>query len=167
MTNLGFRLAMDAAGIEVVETRVGDRYVLEALNALGLSLGGEQSGHVIFRDLATTGDGLLTAVQLLDVVVRRNTGLAELAAEAMTRLPQVLSNVEVSTPISEGDALLLDHDCAPLIDAAMARLAGKGRILIRPSGTEPLVRVMVEAETIAEAQMEADALAIAVEHLLA
>lgn len=167
MTNLGFRLAMDAAGIEVVETRVGDRYVLEALNAKGLSLGGEQSGHVIFRDLATTGDGLLTAVQLLDVVVRRNTSLAGLATEAMTRLPQVLSNVAVSTPISEGDARLLDRDCAPLIEAAMARLVGKGRILIRPSGTEPLVRVMVEAETIAEAQMEADALAIAVEHLLA
>ncbi len=166
MTNLGFRLAMDAAGIEVVETRVGDRYVLEALNARGLSLGGEQSGHVIFRDLATTGDGLLTAVQLLDVVVRRNTGLAELATEAMTRLPQVLSNVAVSTPISEGDARLLDRHCAPLIDAAMARLVGKGRILIRPSGTEPLVRVMVEAETVAEAQMEADALAGAVELLL-
>ncbi len=166
MTNLGFRLAMDAAGIDVVETRVGDRYVLEALNARGLSLGGEQSGHVIFRDLATTGDGLLTAAQLLDVVVRRNTDLAELATEAMTRLPQVLSNVAVSTPISEGDARLLDRYCAPLIDAAMARLAGKGRILIRPSGTEPLVRVMVEAETIAEAQMEADALATAVALLL-
>lgn len=167
MTNLGFRLAMDAAGIEVVETRVGDRYVLEALSARGLSLGGEQSGHVIFRDLATTGDGLLTAVQLLDVVVRRNTGLAELAAEAMTRLPQVLSNVAVPTPISDHEAQLLEDHCEPLIDAAMARLAGKGRILIRPSGTEPLVRVMVEAETIAEAQMEADALAIAVTHLLA
>ena len=166
MTNLGFRLAMDAAGIEVVETRVGDRYVLEALSARGLSLGGEQSGHVIFRDLATTGDGLLTAVQLLDVVVRRNTGLAELAAEAMTRLPQVLSNVAVPTPISDHEAQLLEDHCEPLIDAAMARLAGKGRILIRPSGTEPLVRVMVEAETIAEAQMEADALAIAVTHLL-
>ena len=166
MTNLGFRLAMDAAGIEVVETRVGDRYVLEALSARGLSLGGEQSGHVIFRDLATTGDGLLTAVQLLDVVVRRNTGLAELAAEAMTRLPQVLSNVAVPTPISDHEAQQLEDHCEPLIDAAMARLAGKGRILIRPSGTEPVVRVMVEAETIAEAQMEADALAIAVTHLL-
>ncbi len=167
MTNLGFRLAMDAAGIEVVETRVGDRYVLEALSARGLSLGGEQSGHVIFLDLATTGDGLLTAVQLLDIVVRRNTSLAGLATGAMTRLPQVLSNVAVSTPISEGEAQLLDHRCAPLIDAAMARLAGRGRILIRPSGTEPLVRVMVEADTIAEAQMEADALAIAVAHMLA
>jgi len=166
MTNLGFRLAMDAAGIEVVETRVGDRYVLEALGARGLSLGGEQSGHVIFSDLATTGDGLLTAVQLLDVVVRRNTSLADLAARAMTRLPQVLSNVAVPKLISDHEAWMLDRRCAPLIDAAMARLAGKGRILIRPSGTEPLVRVMVEAETIAEAQMEADALADAVELLL-
>ncbi len=166
MTNLGFRLAMDAAGIEVVDTRVGDRYVLEALNARGLSLGGEQSGHVIFRDLATTGDGLLTAVQLLDVLVRHNASLADLAAKAMTRLPQVLSNVAVTKLISDHEAQLLDRRCAPLIDAAMARLAQKGRILIRPSGTEPLVRVMVEAETIAEAQMEADALAGAVELLL-
>ena len=166
MTNLGFRLAMEAAGIEVVDTKVGDRYVLEALNTKGLSLGGEQSGHVIFRDLATTGDGLLTAVQLLDVVVRRNASLADLAAKAMTRLPQVLSNVVVTKLISDHEAQLLDRQCAPLIDAAMARLAQKGRILIRPSGTEPLVRVMVEAETIAEAQMEADALAGAVALLL-
>ncbi|MDE0065502.1 MAG: phosphoglucosamine mutase [Acidimicrobiaceae bacterium] len=166
MTNLGFRLAMDAAGIEVVDTRVGDRYVLEALNARGLSLGGEQSGHVIFRDLATTGDGLLTAVQLLDVVVRRNESLADLAGRAMTRLPQVLSNIVVPKLISEQQAQQLDRECAPLIDAAMARLAPKGRILIRPSGTEPLVRVMVEAETVTEAQMEADALADAVTLLL-
>lgn len=167
MTNLGFRLAMDAAGIEVVETAVGDRYVLEALSDRGLSLGGEQSGHVIFRDLATTGDGLLTAVQLLDVVVRRNRGLAELAAAAMTRLPQVLSNVAVPKPISDHEAQLLASRCEPLIDAATARLAGRGRILVRPSGTEPLVRVMVEAETLAEAQLEADALATAVRRLLA
>ncbi len=166
MTNLGFRLAMDTAGIEVVDTRVGDRYVLEALNARGLSLGGEQSGHVIFRDLATTGDGLLTAVQLLDVLVRRNASLAELAAKAMTRLPQVLSNVVVPKLISGQEAQLLDRQCASLIDAAMARLAQKGRILIRASGTEPLVRVMVEAETAAEAQMEADALSGAVALLL-
>ena len=166
MTNLGFRLSMDAAGIEIVDTKVGDRFVLEALNARGLSLGGEQSGHVIFRDLATTGDGLLTAVQLIDVVVRRDTSLAVSAAKAMTRLPQVLCNVAVAKLVSEVEAQSLDRQCAPLIDAAMARLAGKGRILIRSSGTEPLVRVMVEAETIAEAQMEADALSDAVALLL-
>lgn len=166
MTNLGFRLAMDAAGIAIVDTKVGDRYVLEALNAKGLSLGGEQSGHVIFRDLATTGDGLLTAVQLIDVMVRRGASLASLAGQALTRLPQVLINVVVPKLITESEAQLLDRYCAPLIDAALARLAGKGRILIRPSGTEPLVRVMVEAETASEAQMEADALAEAIKALL-
>ena len=86
---------MEAAGIKVVETAVGDRYVLEALDAAGLSLGGEQSGHVIFRDLATTGDGLLTGLVLADIVVRSGRPLATLAAEAMTRLPQVLVNVPV------------------------------------------------------------------------
>ena len=93
MTNLGFRLGMEAAGIEVVETAVGDRYVLEALAAGDFSLGGEQSGHVIFRDLATTGDGLLTGVILCDAVRRAGRPLADLAAAAMTRLPQVLVNV--------------------------------------------------------------------------
>src|SRR3546814_20495246 len=95
MTNLGFRRGMEARGIGVVEVPVGDRHVLEALSARGLELGGEQSGHVIFADLATTGDGLLTAVQTLDVVVRADQPLAELAADAMTRLPQVLRNVRV------------------------------------------------------------------------
>ncbi len=96
MTNLGFRLAMERAGVHVVETAVGDRYVLEALAAGGYSLGGEQSGHVIFSDLATTGDGLLTGVVLADIVLRSGRPLAELASEAMTRLPQVLVNVRVA-----------------------------------------------------------------------
>ena len=96
MTNLGFRLAMRDAGIDVVETAVGDRYVLEALAAGGFSLGGEQSGHVIFADHATTGDGILTAVALLDAVQRSGRPLAELAADAMTSLPQVLVNVRVA-----------------------------------------------------------------------
>ncbi|MEZ5167667.1 MAG: hypothetical protein R2695_14720 [Acidimicrobiales bacterium] len=161
MANLGFRRAMAAAGIEVVDTAVGDRYVLEALDARGLELGGEQSGHVIFRDLASTGDGLLSAVQLLDVVVRSGRSLAELAGAAMTRLPQVLRNVRVAA-MPEG----LDTALAPVIDAAAARLAGRGRVLIRPSGTEPLIRVMVEAETDAEAAEEADGLAAAIEALL-
>lgn len=167
MTNLGFRLAMAAAGVTVVDTKVGDRYVLEAIDARGLSLGGEQSGHVIFRDLATTGDGLLTAVQVIDVMARCGASLADLASNAMTRLPQVLLNVVVPNLITDREAALLDQHCAPLLDAARARLAGKGRILIRPSGTEPLVRVMVEAETASEAQMEADALAEAIKVLLA
>ena len=92
MTNLGFRRSMDAAGIHIIDTKVGDRYVLEALDAGGYSIGGEQSGHVIFREIAATGDGVLTAVQLLDVVQRSGRPLAELADESMTRLPQVLQN---------------------------------------------------------------------------
>ena len=95
MTNLGFRLGMEDAGIHVVETAVGDRYVLEALASGGFSLGGEQSGHVIFPDRATTGDGLLTGVVLADAVVRSGRPLADLAAAAMTRLPQILVNVPV------------------------------------------------------------------------
>ena len=108
MTNLGFRRGMAAHGIEVVEVPVGDRHVLEALAERGLELGGEQSGHVIFRDLATTGDGLLTAVQLLDVVAHSGRGLAELADDAMTRLPQVLRNVRVSRPGAEVAAEVAD-----------------------------------------------------------
>ena len=105
MTNLGFRLAMEKAGITVIETAVGDRYVLEALEARGLALGGEQSGHVIFRDLGTTGDGLLTAVQALDVVVRAGRPLADVVGGAMTRLPQVLRNVRVA----ERDPAVVDR----------------------------------------------------------
>ena len=157
MTNLGFRRSMEAAGVHVIDTKVGDRYVLEALDAGGYSLGGEQSGHVIFRDIAPTGDGVLSAVQLLDIVVRSGRTLDDLASASMTRLPQVLRNVRVASRPDDVDALL-----APFVDASMARMAGRGRVLIRPSGTEPLIRVMVEAETDAEAQMEADGLVAAV-----
>ena len=157
MTNLGFRRSMAAAGIEVVVTKVGDRHVLEALDARGLGLGGEQSGHVIFRDLAATGDGLLTGVQLLAAVQRAKVPLAEVAAAAMTRLPQVLRNVRVATRPDDVDARI-----AAVVAAAEMRLGDRGRILIRPSGTEPLIRVMVEAESDAEAAMEADALTSAV-----
>ena len=102
MTNLGFRLAMDTAGINVVETGVGDRYVLEALVAGGHSLGGEQSGHVIFADHATTGDGLLTAVALIDIVKRSGSALADIASDAMTSLPQSLVNVRIADRVSDG-----------------------------------------------------------------
>ena len=146
MTNLGFRLGMEAAGINVVETAVGDRYVLEALGAGGYSLGGEQSGHVIFRDLATTGDGLLTGIILCDVVQRAGRPLADLAAAAMTRLPQVLVNVPVRSPMPDAAARV-----AAAIAAVEADLGGHGRVLVRPSGTEALVRVMVEAPTQARA----------------
>jgi len=159
MTNLGFRLAMEKHGIEVVETAVGDRYVLEALEARHLGLGGEQSGHVIFRDLATTGDGLLTAVQALDVVVRSGRPLADLAG-VMARLPQVLRNVRVA----HRDPAIVEHLAAD-IAAVEQRLGDTGRVLVRPSGTEPLVRVMAEAPTAAEADAAVDDLVRAVERL--
>jgi phosphoglucosamine mutase len=158
MTNLGFRLAMDKRGIRVIETPVGDRYVLEELEARGLDLGGEQSGHVIFRDLATTGDGLLTAVQVMDVMVRSGRSLADLAAGAMTRLPQVLRNVVVA----ERNPGIAERLAGP-IAAVEARLGAHGRVLVRPSGTEPLVRVMVEAPTEEDAAGAADELVRAVE----
>jgi phosphoglucosamine mutase len=154
MTNLGFRLAMEETGIRVVETAVGDRYVLEALESGQLSLGGEQSGHVVFPDLATTGDGILTGLVLAEVVQRSGRSLAELAATAMTRLPQVLVNVTV--PGETGQVMAA---VGPAIDAAEARLGHRGRVLVRPSGTEPLIRVMVEAETHDEADAVAQELA--------
>jgi phosphoglucosamine mutase len=162
MTNLGFRRGMAAEGIEVIETQVGDRYVLEAHVAGGYGLGGEQSGHVIYPEFATTGDGVLSAVQLLDAVQRSGEPLAELSAKAMTRMPQVLSNVRLAQRRNDLGVVL-----GPIIEAAEHRLAGRGRVLIRPSGTEPLVRVMVEAESESEAQMEADALVAAVTAALA
>jgi phosphoglucosamine mutase len=158
MTNLGFRLGMEVAGITVVETGVGDRYVLEALAAGGYSLGGEQSGHVIFRDLATTGDGLLTGVILCDAVHRAGRPLAELAAAAMTRLPQVLLNVPLRAPMPDAASRVVDA-----IDAVERELDGRGRVLVRPSGTEALVRVMVEAPTLQRAEEAAARIAAAVE----
>jgi phosphoglucosamine mutase len=158
MTNLGFRLAMREAGIEVVETPVGDRYVLEALGAGGYSLGGEQSGHVIFPDRATTGDGMLTAMALLDVVQRSGKPLSQLAAASMTQLPQVLVNVRVGQRRPDVAELIADD-----IAEAAAPLGDHGRILVRPSGTEPLIRVMVEAPTAELARATADNLAARVQ----
>lgn len=140
LSNLGFRLAMAERGIAVVETPVGDRSVLEALASGGLSLGGEQSGHLVFADLSTTGDGILAAVQIADVMVRTRTALGELASVAMTRFPQVMENVVV---VSRPDDLSARIDALSL--SAQAELGESGRVLIRPSGTEPLIRVMVEA----------------------
>ena len=147
MANLGFRQAMAAHGISLVETKVGDRYVLEALEQGAWSLGGEQSGHVIFRDLATTGDGLLTGLQVLDVMCRSGRPLADLA-RVMTRLPQVLRNVVVA----DRQALDGARELWVEIDDVRGRLGDRGRVLIRPSGTEPVVRVMVEALTLEEAE---------------
>lgn len=162
MTNLGFHRAMTAAGIKVASTPVGDRHILEALEANGWSLGGEQSGHIIFRDvfagLAPTGDGVLTGLVLLDLLARRNEPLSALARSAMERMPQVLRNVRVS------DHHLLSS-AGPVWDevrAVEADLAGEGRVLLRPSGTEPLVRVMVEAPTEQAALEAAERLSSAV-----
>ena len=156
MANLGFRLGMQEAGIDVVETAVGDRYVLEALHEGGYSLGGEQSGHVIFPAIASTGDGLLTAVQLLDVVARSGRSLADLAGAAMTKLPQVLHNVRVVHRMPD-----VAERLAPQIEQAEAQLGPQGRVLVRASGTEPLVRVMVEATDGAQAESVAAELAAA------
>jgi phosphoglucosamine mutase len=161
MTNLGFRLAMAERGIRVVETAVGDRYVLEALAREGLSLGGEQSGHCIFRDLATTGDGILTGLQLLDLVARRAVSLADLSDGAMTSLPQVLRNVRVSSKGLDVSGAIADE-----VAAVETELGERGRVLIRPSGTEPLVRVMVEAATTELAESSVARLIAAVERAL-
>jgi phosphoglucosamine mutase len=134
--------------------------VLEALDEGGLSLGGEQSGHVIYSDLASTGDGLLTAVQLLDVVARTGRSLTDLADAAMTRLPQVLRNVRVASGAAEVASRL-----AAEVAEVEADLGDHGRVLIRASGTEPLVRVMVEAPTAEQAAAAADRLAVAVADL--
>jgi phosphoglucosamine mutase len=159
MTNLGFRLAMKELGIQVVETAVGDRYVLDALDEGGWVLGGEQSGHVIFRDLATTGDGLMTGLRVLDIMVRTGRPLAALAG-VMRRLPQVLLNVRVEAGAAEVATAM-----APDIAAAEEELGETGRVLVRPSGTEPLVRVMVEAETEDQANSVAGRLVDVVERL--
>ncbi|MCX6507550.1 MAG: phosphoglucosamine mutase [Actinobacteria bacterium] len=157
MSNLGFRLAMDEQGIEVVETPVGDRHVLEALARTSSSLGGEQSGHIVFADWATTGDGVLSGVQLVDLVGRTQTPLSTLAGEVMDRLPQVLRNVRLEHRRDD-----IAEAIAGEIAAVEQSLGARGRVLIRLSGTEPLVRVMVEAPTLAQAEDAADNLAAAV-----
>ena len=163
MANLGLRRAMASHGIGVVETPVGDRHVLSALEDRGLVLGGEQSGHLIFRDLATTGDGLLTAVQLLDTLKRSGKSLHDLAAAAMTRMPQVLVGVPLPDASRPAD---LDAALGQITQDAAARLGGSGRVLVRPSGTEPLIRVMVEASNLETARAEAEQLAATVEAVL-
>ncbi len=154
MSNLGFVQAMRAAGIGVRQTKVGDRYVLEAMKVSGYSLGGEQSGHVIMTDHATTGDGILTALHVLERMATTGQSLKSLAS-VMTRLPQVLVNVGgVDKARTDDDAVL-----AAAVAEEEAALGDSGRILLRPSGTEPIVRVMVEAGTAEEAQSIADRLA--------
>ncbi|MGZ4792529.1 MAG: phosphoglucosamine mutase, partial [Ilumatobacteraceae bacterium] len=154
MSNLGFHKAMQAAGINVVTTTVGDRWVLEAIEAGDYAVGGEQSGHIIYRHLATTGDGLLAGVRLAAHVRSTGRSLADLAGTVMTSYPQVLVNVRVADRHPR-----VATELAAEIAAAEALLDGDGRILVRPSGTEPLIRVMVEAATQTLAETTADRLA--------
>ncbi len=141
MTNLGFHLAMKDRGIEVSATPVGDRHVLAELEASGFALGGEQSGHIIFRKLATTGDGLLTGLMLADLLARAGRPLAELLAGLVVPVPQVLVNV----PVPDSELLAGAEAVWSAVAEEQERLGDRGRVLLRPSGTEPLVRVMVEA----------------------
>jgi phosphoglucosamine mutase len=162
MSNLGFKHAMREAGIAVVETAVGDRYVLDAMKAGGYSLGGEQSGHVVLLDHATTGDGVLTALHLLAMMARTGRPLASLVS-VMERLPQVLVNVrDVDRSRVRSSTGLQDA-----VAAAAVELGDSGRVLLRPSGTEALVRVMVEAPTQSQAEDVANLLAAVVRAELA
>ncbi len=162
MANLGFTLAMREAGITTVATSVGDRYVLEAMKAGGFTLGGEQSGHVVMLEHATTGDGVLTALHLLGRMAQTGRPLAELAS-VMTRLPQVLLNVSGVDRARVATSVELQAAVAE----ATAELGATGRVLLRPSGTEQLVRVMVEAPSLDVATEVAERLAAVVRKELA
>jgi phosphoglucosamine mutase len=158
MSNLGLRIAMKQSGIKLLETKVGDRYVLEELSARGLALGGEQSGHIVMPGFATTGDGVLTGLHLMAQIASSGKSLADLASVVHT-LPQVLINVKVGNRDAGASA--------PAVQAAVtlaeAELGESGRVLLRPSGTEPLVRVMVEAGTEEQARTVAERIAGEVE----
>lgn len=161
MTNMGFGEAMSSIGVRVERTPVGDRWVLERMREVGATLGGEQSGHVIFLEHTTTGDGLVTALQLAHIVHASGASLSQLA-QVMRRFPQVLVNVRVRDKSRS--------ESSPALAAAVAleeaALGSAGRILVRPSGTEPVVRVMVEAADLALAQAVADRLVAVVEREL-
>lgn len=161
MTNLGFHLAMKEKGIHVHQTPVGDRQVLAALVANDWSLGGEQSGHIIFSDLSTTGDGLLTGIQLLDIIARSNKRLDELADFAMIRYPQVLKQVNLSKTTIDIESSLAED-----IANAEIELGDSGRVLVRRSGTEPVLRIMVESLTDEIAESTANKLVLAAESYL-
>ncbi|WP_027416725.1 phosphoglucosamine mutase [Aneurinibacillus terranovensis] len=140
MSNIGFYRAMEEAGIETKQTAVGDRYVMEEMIRGGYNLGGEQSGHIIFLDYNTTGDGLLTALQLLDVLVEENRPFSELAAATMRKFPQMLINVRVA----DKSKLTGNLGIQAAVEEVEDKLGKNGRVLVRPSGTEPIVRVMAE-----------------------
>ena len=161
MSNLGLKIAMKQAGIEMIETKVGDRYVLEVIREGGYTLGGEQSGHLIFAQHATTGDGILTGLQLLAQMNSTGKSLQELAS-AMTVYPQVLINV----PEVDKSKVDSDSELQKVVQEAKTELGETGRVLLRASGTEPLVRVMVEAQDAGTAQSWAERIARVVEKQL-
>jgi phosphoglucosamine mutase len=142
MSNFGFYKALEANDIASKQTKVGDRYVMEEMKNGGYNLGGEQSGHIIFLDHITTGDGLLSGLQLVNIMKATNKTLSELASE-MEKFPQLLKNIKVT----DKHGVVENARCKAAIEAVEAKLNGNGRVLVRPSGTEPLVRVMVEAES--------------------
>jgi phosphoglucosamine mutase len=147
MSNLGFHKAMAGAGIAVEVTAVGDRYVLERLNELGLSLGGEQSGHIIIREQVTTGDGILTALTLLALIAKGEVNPGEIS-QVFESFPQILVNV----PVSNKESVMIDPVITEALRDSEREMGGSGRLLVRASGTEQLVRVMAEAETVAQAE---------------
>ena len=163
MSNLGFFLMTQKSGIKAEQTKVGDRYVLERMREVGASLGGEQSGHVIFLDENTTGDGLLSALHLLQVMVETGEKLSELAS-IMEVMPQALVNAKVAN--HKKDHYMEYPEIAAAIQAITDKFAGEGRVLIRPSGTEPMVRVMIEGKDQMQIQKEAQALADLIQEIM-
>jgi len=163
MSNMGLDIALKREKCNLVKTKVGDRYVLEEMVSMGYSIGGEQSGHIIFLDHNTTGDGLLTALQLLAVVKETGKKLSDLAS-IMKELPQVLVNAKVKN--ENKDKYMKDEAIAEMITGLEKKLKGRGRVLIRPSGTEPLIRVMLEGANETEIKEDAEALAKLIEEKL-
>ncbi|WP_096270720.1 phosphoglucosamine mutase [Paucisalibacillus globulus] len=161
MSNIGFYKALEENGMRSDKTAVGDRYVMEEMRKGGYNLGGEQSGHIIFLDYSTTGDGMLSAIQLVNVMKETGKPLSELASE-MTVFPQVLKNVRVT----DKEKALNDPTIKQEVDKVEAALGSNGRVLVRPSGTEPLVRVMVEAPTKEECEQYTNQIANVIEDLL-
>jgi len=163
MTNMGLDICLKENNIEIIKTKVGDRYVLEEMIKGHHSIGGEQSGHIIFLDHNTTGDGLLTAIQILSVIKEKSTKLSKLAS-VMTVMPQVLVNAKVDKDKRNG--YLEDEIIKNKIDEIEKYFHGNGRVLIRPSGTEPLVRVMIEGKNQEELNQYAKELADLIEERL-
>lgn len=160
MSNLGLKIALKKAGIEVLETQVGDRYVMEELLRSGAKLGGEQSGHIIFLEHNTTGDGLLTAIQLLSVIKEQGKSLGTLASQ-MKRLPQVLIN----TRVEDKEKSMNHPEVLKKVEEVREILGENGRILVRPSGTEPLVRVMVEGQDLDQLKVLAQSVVEIIQNL--